>query len=409
MQLFIVTEKEKTGYNHFVAAQESGSFLQSWEWGEWQMSLGRQVYRFWIIDDNNYNDNRIGLIQLIKMFLPLGKYYLYAPYGPVTDLRFKIEDLRILTAEIQKKIPGAIFIRVEPKFVFQISNQQSAITKSVNIQPGRTLVLDLQKSEAELLSAMHPKTRYNIKVAERHGCQIQDEFAITAGHGLYFEEAVNLLVETGKRQGFTNYPKDYFEKMVDYFALHPHTKRVGGLNLLGEDKKNLTQAEKEFKRSSFGVGVNHQSSLKLHIYKAIYQNKLLASAIYIDFGHAGRDLNPAGRGGTRTFLFGGSSENDRNVMAPYLLHWQAMLDAKAAGLSVYDFWGTETSKGEVPGFVRFKLGFAPRLSSGSASGTEKIYAGAYDFVIQPWQYGLYKAARRVYRMLRSPNFYRREA
>lgn len=353
MQLVEVLENQKSDYDNFVAAQESGSFLQSWEWGEWQEALGRQVYRFWIMDNDNH---KAGLIQLVKMFLPFSKYYLYAPYGPVTDLRFKIEDLRILTAEIQKRIPDAIFIRVEPKFVFQISNQQSAITKSVNIQPGRTLVLDLQKSEAELLSAMHPKTRYNIKVAQRHGIAIQDEFAITAGHGLYFQEAVNLLVETGKRQGFTNYPKKYFEKLVDYFALH-----------------------------------HHQSELRLHIYKAIYQNKLLASAIFVDFG-------PAERGGTRTFLFGGSSPEDKNVMAPYKLHWQAIMDAKAAGLSQYDFWGTETAKGEVPGFVRFKLGFAPRLSSGSSSGTEKVYAGAYDFVIQPWQYGIYKAARRLRRL-----------
>ena len=30
-------------------------------------------------------------------------------------------------------------------------------------------------------------------------------------------------------------------------------------------------------------------------------------------------------------------------MAPYLMHWQAMVDAKAAGLLQYDFWGVETA------------------------------------------------------------------
>ena len=105
--------------------------------------------------------------------------------------------------------------------------------------------------------------------------------------------------------------------------------------------------------------LRHLGQIKLHIYKSIYQNKLLASAIFIDFGK------------TRTFLFGGSSAQDKNVMAPYLLHWQAILDAKNAGMKFYDFWGTETAKGEVPGFVRFKLGFAPQLSSGSLSGQEK--------------------------------------
>jgi peptidoglycan pentaglycine glycine transferase (the first glycine) len=160
---------------------------------------------------------------------------------------------------------------------------------------------------------------------------------------LYFDEAINLLVQTGKRQGFSSYPKSYFEKMVDYFALH------------------------------------HLGDIKLHIYKSIYENKLLAGAIFIDFGK------------TRTFLFGGSSAENKNVMAPYLLHWQAITDAKNAGMKFYDFWGTETAKGDVPGFVRFKLGFG---------GVEKSYAGAYDSVIHSWRYGCYKIIRQLYKLMK---------
>jgi len=107
--------------------------------------------------------------------------------------------------------------------------------------------------------------------------------------------------------------------------------------------------------------------------------KLLASAIYLDFGK------------TRTFLFGGSSSEDKNVMAPYLLHWQAMLDAKNLGMIFYDFWGTETASGKVPGFVRFKLGFG---------GGEKIYSGAHDLVVKPGLYWLYRTVRILYRMTR---------
>ena len=99
---------------------------------------------------------------------------------------------------------------------------------------------------------------------------------------------------------------------------------------------------------------------------------LVVSAVMVDFGEI------------RTFLFGGSSEMHKNVMASYLLHWQAMLDAKNAGLKEYDFWGIETSSGETPGFVRFKLGFG---------GAAKEYGGAWDAVFSPWKYRLYSLMR----------------
>ena len=101
--------------------------------------------------------------------------------------------------------------------------------------------------------------------------------------------------------------------------------------------------------------LGNKGNVSLHIYKAIFQNQLLGAAFMVDFGK------------TRTFLFGGSSEFHKNVMAPYLLHWKAMQDAKALGLTTYDFWGIETSSGETPGFVRFKIGFRGQ-SSGSSSG-----------------------------------------
>jgi lipid II:glycine glycyltransferase (peptidoglycan interpeptide bridge formation enzyme) len=193
---------------------------------------------------------------------------------------------------------------------------------------------------------------------------------------LYAKEAVDLLLETSARQGYKAYGREYYEGMINFLAI----QNTGQLNL--------------------------------HIYKAVYNNKLLASAIMLDFsaksslnGHLG---GSASGGGTRTFLFGGSSEENKNIMAPYLLHWRAMVDAKVAGLTQYDFWGIETSSGEVPGFVRFKLGFATpsttssgpsgQQSSGSLSGI-KEYSGAYDIVISPVGYKLYKILRKIKRFL----------
>ncbi len=320
MKLIEIDQSQKDLYNQFVAGSLSGSFLQSWEWGGWQALLGRKVYRFKIVDDNQI---QIGSVQLIKMPLPFGRFYLYAPYGPVVgqNFQFSIFNFQTIINELILKFPKAIFLRIEPKNQELVTCGLSLVTKSANIQPGKTLLIDLLKTEDELLADMHPKTRYNIKVAQKHGVEIVDEFAVSIGHGLYFKEALDLICETASRQGFSGYGVNYYKKLVDFFALNSH------------------------------------SSVRVHLYKAVYQKELLASAIMIDFGK------------TRTFLFGGSSAAHKNVMAPYLLHWRALVEAKISGFETYDFWGIETSSGETPGFVRFKLGFG---------GAQVAYPGAHD-------------------------------
>ena len=50
----------------------SGGFLGSWEWGEFQKSVGRPIYRFQL-------DN--GFAQVIEHNLPMGKKYWYLPRG----------------------------------------------------------------------------------------------------------------------------------------------------------------------------------------------------------------------------------------------------------------------------------------------------------------------------------------
>ena len=333
MKLLEIGESQKDQYNKFVAAQGSGSFLQSYDWGEWQVRLGRKVYRFKIVDDGK---NLVGAIQLVKMPLAFGKYYLYAPYGPVVDLKFKIEDLRFLIQELRKRFSNAVFFRIEPKNALLVTSNLSIVTKSANIQPAKTLLIDLKKTLDQILAEMHPKTRYNIKLARRHGVEMKEEFGISVGHGLYFKEALELISKTSKRQGFASYPQSYYAGMVDFFSL--------------DDKHEL----------------------KAHLYTAIYRGELLACAIMVDFGK------------TRNFLFGGSSLWNKNVMAPYLLHFKAMTDAKLAGLETYDFWGIETASGKVPGFVKFKLGFG---------GKQSNYAGAYDSVLNKAWYGVYAVMR----------------
>lgn len=336
MELINLTEQNKQEYNRYVAAQETGSFLQSWEWGEWEERLGLEVYRYKIIDDSG---GAAGAVQFIKRPLPLGQYYLFAPYGPVFGVSDKSAYRNVgsgVVESLKKEFPEALFARLEPKSRVDEADKNLFI-KTRNIQPEETLIVDLTKPEDQLLSEMHHKTRYNIRLAQKHEVKITQLFELTPSNGFFAREAIDLIVKTAKRQKYKGFSADYYNQFINLFMLE------------------------------------RRGDLKVNVYKAIYQNQLLASAVMVDFG------------GTRTYLYGGSSDLYKNVMAPFLLHWQGMVDAKKAGLKYYDFWGLETSSGEKAGFVRFKLGFG---------GSRVRYAGAYDIVFKPFRYLLYKIFRK---------------
>lgn len=341
MNFIELAASEKDKFNSFVADHVSGSFLQGWEWGQWQEELCKTVSRFVVENDSG---EILLAAQVLKTKIPkLGKYYLYIPYGPLLrdeGLGMRDELINFFIDELKKKFPDAIFIRIEPKQNL-IANRFSLLP-TPHIQPGKTLIMDLNKSEEELLAGMHSKTRYNIKVAEKHEVKVVSEPIITPKHGLHLSEVAELLVSTAGRQGYKSHGLNYYKKFIDFFGMQPN------------------------------------SETKLTVYKALYKQELLACGLMVDFGE------------TRTYLFGGTAPQNRNVMAAYALHFQAMLEAKKTGLKTYDFWGIETAGGETPGFVRFKLGFG---------GTEVIYPKAEDIINQPLWYNAYKILRAINKKL----------
>jgi peptidoglycan pentaglycine glycine transferase (the first glycine) len=321
MNLLSFSQADQDKYESFIAAAR-GSFLQSWQWGEFQNSLKQKVVRVGL-----KNDNQLLIVaQFIEQTIPhLNGKYLYCPFGPVGNLHL-IGDL---IAQLQEQNPHLWFIRIEPNTDCPAIGQPT-----LRIQPGKTLVTNLSKTEDELLADMHPKTRYNIKVAQKHGIQIEILNSNDA------DEALQLISDTSKRQGFTDHPQSYYQNLIKHF--------------------------------SEGAG-----AIQLKIYCTRYQNKLLNSAIMLDYQN------------TRTYLFGGSSGEHKNLMAPYLLHWQAMQGAKTAGLKNYDWWGIETASGKTPGFARFKLGW---------SGEQISYPTPQDIVAKPAHYQIYKLLRAVNRL-----------
>jgi peptidoglycan pentaglycine glycine transferase (the first glycine) len=310
-------DENKQEYIDFVTTNPGGSFLQSWGWGDFQTQQGKEAVRYGHIE----NGQITGSVQFLKVSVPHMKgYYLYCPYGPLGNYGG-------LPEEAKKDFPDAWFIRLEPR-----QNLELAGEKTQRTQPGKTLVTNIDKSLSDLLTEMHPKTRYNIKVAGKHGVSVKSSNEATL-------EVIGLLTSTSKRQNYHSYPASYYESMVKFFQ--------------------------------------QASDIKLTVYQAFYKTELLAAAVMIDHGQ------------TRTYLFGGSNDSQRNVMAPYAMHWQAIQDAKQNGLTHYDWWGIETATGKMPGFVRFKLGWG---------GDTVIFPAAMDLVQNHAWYTIYKVFRKLNRL-----------
>lgn len=332
MRVVLISPEQTEDFDSFVIAN-NGSFLQSTAWGQWQEQNGRKVWRYVVQDDDNENDRAQTVLaaQVIRHSLPAGKHYLYVPYGPVVNC--KMQDVRCKMAvqslldHIRTEFPNTVFIRLEPTYNLQLTTYN--LRPTLHIQPGSTILLDIRKSAEELLAGMHPKTRYNIKVAERHGVQVSPLRTPAAQ-----DEAAALFADTLTRRKLVSPPAAYYAQLL---------------------------GSKELAVSGLG---------------AYYNEELIACGLFVDFGN------------TRTYLFGGSGTQHKNVMAPYLLHWTAIQDAKQKGYTVYDFFGAEGSVSDGSGFARFKQGFG---------GNTIPYAGAWDVVLKPLHYRAYNLLRTLNR------------
>ena len=116
----------------------------------------------------------------------------------------------------------------------------------------------------------------------------------------------------------------------------------------------------------------------LKIYVAEFEGKIIAANLVLFFEN------------TATYLHGASSNDNRNVMAPFLLQWQAILEAKERGCTRYDFGGIKTvnSDNSWEGITNFKLGFSPNTKSIE-------FPGSYDIIINPRKYAVYRGLQRA--------------
>ncbi|MBU3964723.1 peptidoglycan bridge formation glycyltransferase FemA/FemB family protein [Patescibacteria group bacterium] len=323
----IIKEIEnKDIWENFLMESHEKSFLHSWNWAEFQKELGEKIWRLAIIE----NDVIQGLALIIKVSAKRGIFFL-CPHGLIIknlkseDIIFKTKILEILLDYLKDlaKKEKASFIRICP--IWQRTDENIKIFKSlgfknapIHMHPENNWILDLSKTEEELLMGMRKNTRYAIRKAEKQGVIIEKNREI---------EAVDIFNKvyhaTVKRHDFVPFSLDYLKK-----------------EFLAFDKDE-----------------------KITIFLAKYNKEVISCAMIIFWQK-------------RAYYHQGASlRKYDNIFASHLLQWEAIKQAKAIGCDFYSFWGIapkDRPKHPWQGITLFKKGFG---------GEIKEYVKTQDFII----------------------------
>jgi len=342
-----------------LSDNRNDELLQSDAWMRFQEAAGRCVVR---LCGSDWSAN--GIVHT----LPIVGKYLYVPRGPRTMNSEQITGSRdefrndkkssdsndrkgmesgvglkrtpeSLIVEAKEKRVG--WIRIEPESEETFSAIRNAVSgvrivkAPHDMQPRETFVVDLSPSEEELFAGMKPKTRYNVRVAGKRGVNV-----VVSTERRYVDAFIRLVTGTADRKGIVPHPKGYYEAMCEA--------------LLGENGK-IFAGEKD--------------------------GEIIAANLVVFHGD------------TATYLHGGSDDRFRADMAPFLLQWEAMREAKRRGCAWYDFGGVnmaelEAGKGKWLGITRFKVGFSPTTPV-------TAFPGSYDIVLSPVRYGAYRMIQKL--------------
>ncbi len=319
---------KKENWNEIAKQFSPASLLQTWEWGEVKSHYGWKVEHKTWIDDKNAIRAAAMILKREQRIPIIGSCIriLYVPKGPLLDWQDEIRD-RVLhdLVEYAREV-GAASIKIDPDLIIargyegsddytQNEPAQEIIHEMVNngwivskqqIQFKNTFIIDLTKTEDEILAAMKQKTRYNIRLAGRKGVEVRKA-------GLdELDKLYEMYAETSNRDGFIIRPKDYYLSLWQSF--------------ISEDMATALVAE--------------------------VAGEMVAGLMLFHFGDRS------------WYLYGMSINKHRDKMPNYLLQWEAIRLSQEKGCRVYDLWGAPdvfNKTDRMWGVYRFKEGLGAKV------------------------------------------------
>jgi lipid II:glycine glycyltransferase (peptidoglycan interpeptide bridge formation enzyme) len=323
---------------------DSDELFQSGFWGAFKEQFGWRPHPLQL----ELADNVEKLLVLSRRLVP-GFELAYVPYGPAGgEPDIGREDLLAGVARAAARVlPRAtICIRFDlpwhrggadglpPPLACGPRLRRSA----AEVQPQSTVLIDLRPEEGALLAAMKSKTRYNIGLAERKGVRVTED------DGGRLADWYRLYQETARRDRITVHSLAYYRGLFDLARV-------------------------------YGAGAP-----TLRLLLADVEGDVVAGIIV------------ATRGGQAFYLYGASSDRQRNAMPNHALQWHAIRAARSAGCRTYDMFGIPASADPgdpMAGLLQFKTGFG---------GAVINRYGCYDAVLRPAVYAAFGGAERLRRL-----------
>lgn len=332
------TETEIANWDTLVVNNPDGGHIyQSKAWVEVKESNGWEpIYLIY-----EATACMVAFVLLRKPVSILGSIY-YCSKGPGFFKNFAIDkdssahfgefvaDLKRFVAKLD---PGAIAVKLEPELSCEADFDLASlglVKSRADLQFKATIFVDIAGDEEEILNSFKQKTRYNIRLADRKGVRVERWPLNDEGVDMMYA----LMSATQKRGRFFLRQKDYFKtywQFLDQAQLGQLFIATHGDDVLG----------------------------------GVFATKFGTKAYYKD---------------------GGSFDIKRNLMAPYLLQWEAMKWARSEGATSYDMVAVPP-KSELDnpshhqyGLYLFKRGFNEEVTE---------FVGCWDLPIHPQKFKIW--------------------
>jgi len=280
-----------------LRAMPNPHLLQTHRWGELQSRFGWAVERHHV----EAGELTVPVSVLVTPTLVPGGRYGYVAKGPALDadrIAAALEPLSDLARGLE-----LAFLTIEPELAPGWA-PPAPWRRGTPMQPGHTSIIDLRPEPEDILASLKPKTRYNVRLAQKKGVVVEQSDDVGAFAALAEQTSARHRIQLAK--------EPY------YRAVH---------ELMAADGTS-------------------------RIFLARHQGRALAGIMVLRFA------------GRATYLFGASAREGRNLMPAYLLHWQAIQEMRNLGDTDYDLWGIppdDRPGHPLAGLWQFKSGWNGRM------------------------------------------------
>ncbi len=326
-------------WDGFITSHTEANFLQSWDFYEFHKARGKKIVRRII---TNEEEKILGAYAGVVETAKRGKYLAIAG-GPIVDWENK-KLVQMIFGDIREegRKLNCVFVRIRPQL--PLSDSSLALMKDLGLKKAPMYlsvefagILDLKKSEEEILAGASQGFRRKLRKAEKNEIEISAETSDEA-----IREFCRLEKLHAERQKYVAFSSEFLKKQFEAF------------------RKND----------------------EVLIYTAKKDGEILAMNFIIFYGPEA------------SYHYGVSSELGTKYSAAPLLHIKAMAEARKRGCIRYNLWGIvepEEKSHRFYGVSEFKRSF----------GCEELrYTPAHDLILKPVAYLKNLAVEKVRKKIR---------